>query len=408
MIRTMVSFMFAICAAMAVELPKGPPPGVVVARSPEPGRIRLASPSIVKLPDGSLMVSHDRSGNPATTVLHRSGDGGKTWNHVADVPNVMWATLFCHDGALYLFGTSGGISDIVLRRSVDGGRTWPEARDGRSGLIARGGYHCGPVPVIVAKGRIWRAFERREDPRQKRVFTAYVFSAPTDSDLLDASSWTRSNGVIWEPGRLQVRTREWIEGNVVVAPDGSILNILRTNTHPAKGAPYEITGGLKRFETVAAMSVGDDGKRLSFDPTADFRSMPGAQSKFTIRFDDISRRYFSVVSKITAPELRSDDWAESPHHQRNVLKTISSPDLKTWTEGYTLLSYRAGDAVTKVNPIGFQYADWVIDGDDMLVVSRTAWSEAPNYHDANYITFHRIEGFRGKKPGDSPSDLHNP
>lgn len=72
------------------------------------------------------------------------------------------------------------------------------------------------------------------------------------------------------------------------------------------------------------------------------------------------------------------------------------------------MSYRAGDAVTKKNPIGFQYADWLIDGDDMLVVSRTAWTGAPNYHDANFITFHRVWSFRDKKPGDPPANLANP
>jgi hypothetical protein len=232
-----------------------------------------------------------------------------------------------------------------------------------------------------------------------------------DCDILDASNWTRSNGVKWEPDWLQVRTREWVEGNVVVGPDGRILNILRTNTHPANGAPREIVdgpAGLKRFEVVAAMEVGEGGTELRFDPREDFRSMPGAQSKFTIRFDEVSGRYFAIVSKITAPELKSYDWALSPHHQRNVLKMISSPDLMVWTEDYTLLSYRKGDVVTKENPIGFQYADWVIDGDDMLVVSRTAWSEASNYHDANFITFHRIEKFRTKAPADSPADLSAP
>ncbi len=241
-ISTLVPIL-ATCLCLAGELPQGPPPGVIVASSPEPDKIHYASPSIIRLPDGDLMVSHDRSGKPATTLVYRSSDGGKTWKHVADVSNVMWATLFAHDDSLYLIGTSGGISDVVLRRSDDGGLTWSEAKDGHTGLIATGGYHCGPVPVLLAKGRIWRAFERREDAKKKREFTACVFSAPVDSDLLESSNWTRSNGVKWEPDWLQVRTREWIEGNVVSTPDGTILNILRTNTHPAKNAPRGITGG---------------------------------------------------------------------------------------------------------------------------------------------------------------------
>ncbi len=398
--------------AIAAIPPQGPPPGVVVARSPDPAKIHVASPSIIRSSDGNLLISHDWSGRSgALTSVYRSADAGKTWERLADVPKVMWATLFEHDNALYLIGTSAGIGDAVIRRSTNGGHHWTTAADGHSGVIARKNYHCGPVPVLVAKGRIWRAFEHREDPDEPRGFTAYVFSAPLGCDLLEATNWTRSDGVKWEPDWLQVRTREWIEGNVVASPDGEILNILRTNTHPKEGGPLEMEDappGLKRYEVVAAMHVSDDGRHLRFDPHRDFRSMPGAQSKFTIRHDKKSGRYFAVVSKITAPEIKSYDWALSPHHQRNVLKLISSPDLKTWTENYTLLSYRKGDAVTKANPIGFQYADWIIDGDDMLVAVRTAWTGAPNYHDSNYITFHRITDFRGKKPEDSPPDLAAP
>jgi hypothetical protein len=47
---------------------------------------------------------------------------------------------------------------------------------------------------------------------------------------------------------------------------------------------------------------------------------------------------------------------------------------------------------------GFQYVEWLIEGDDIIFLSRTAYdevdSEANNYHDANYLTFHRIENFR--------------
>jgi hypothetical protein len=116
----------------AVEtLPKGPPPGIVVVESPEPGRIRVASPSIIRHSNGDLMVSHDWYGRGgARTSVYRSGDKGDSWQRLADVPGVMWATLFEHDDGLYLFRTSGGVSDVVLRRSQDGGRTWSEAWTG--------------------------------------------------------------------------------------------------------------------------------------------------------------------------------------------------------------------------------------------------------------------------------------
>ncbi|MGB5875183.1 MAG: exo-alpha-sialidase, partial [Bacteroidota bacterium] len=51
-----------------------------------------------------------------------------------------------------------------------------------------------------------------------------------------------------------------------------------------------------------------------------------------------------------------------------------------------------------VEKTGFQYIDWLFDGEDIIAVSRTAFDDglggAHNQHDANFITFHRIEGFR--------------
>ncbi|MNF07207.1 hypothetical protein D3C80_2073400 [compost metagenome] len=46
----------------------------------------------------------------------------------------------------------------------------------------------------------------------------------------------------------------------------------------------------------------------------------------------------------------------------------------------------------------FQYIDWLFDGNDIVFVSRTAFDDAEGgakaAHDANYLTFHRIEKFR--------------
>jgi hypothetical protein len=46
----------------------------------------------------------------------------------------------------------------------------------------------------------------------------------------------------------------------------------------------------------------------------------------------------------------------------------------------------------------FQYPDYVIEGDDLLVASRTAYDDdvggAHTAHDANYLTFHRFPRFR--------------
>jgi hypothetical protein len=47
---------------------------------------------------------------------------------------------------------------------------------------------------------------------------------------------------------------------------------------------------------------------------------------------------------------------------------------------------------------GFQYVDWLFDGEDMIAACRTAFDDgeggAHNQHDANFLTFHRFANFR--------------
>ena len=49
---------------------------------------------------------------------------------------------------------------------------------------------------------------------------------------------------------------------------------------------------------------------------------------------------------------------------------------------------------------GFQYVDWLFDGEDIVAACRTAFHDgqggARNNHDANFLTFHRFTGFRGR------------
>ena len=75
---------------------------------------------------------------------------------------------------------------------------------------------------------------------------------------------------------------------------------------------------------------------------------------------------------------------------RNLLSLMVSKDLIHWEVAWDLLDYRDHDA----NDVGFQYVDFMIEGNDILYLCRTAMNGAHNYHDANYQTFHRIKNFR--------------
>ncbi len=77
---------------------------------------------------------------------------------------------------------------------------------------------------------------------------------------------------------------------------------------------------------------------------------------------------------------------------RNRLVIASSPNLREWTVHKVLLSHP--------DPLkhGFQYVEWQVDGNDIVYVVRTAFDDeegnAVNYHNTNYMTFHRLEDFR--------------
>ena len=72
------------------------------------------------------------------------------------------------------------------------------------------------------------------------------------------------------------------------------------------------------------------------------------------------------------------------------MSLMYSNDMKNWNLVCDVLDY------THMDPqnVGFQYADFEIEGDDIIFLSRTSINNAANYHDANYSTFHRIENFR--------------
>jgi hypothetical protein len=354
---------------LTIEYP--PVPGVIIDASPDPQTIYLGSPSIAVLPNGDYVASHDFFGRGTTmrmSAVFGSKDRGKTWRKLADLDGQWWSTLFVHRGALYIIGTSERYGNVAIRRSSDGGSTWTSPKDAGSGLLRGDGtYHCAPMPVVVHKGRIWRAMEDGHGPGGTSAwpvhFRAFVMSAPVDADLLKAESWTCTNRLEFDPAWFKAEKPGWLEGNVVVTPEGGLVNILRFNED--------------RGDRATVLKISPDGKTISFDPATGFIDFPGGRTKFTIRYDEATKRYWSLVNKQLDPQA-----------ERNILALTSSADLRTWKVESTILQH------PDRNNHGFQYVDWLFDGDDLIVASRTAWGPSHNFHDANYMTFHRVEGFR--------------
>ena len=79
---------------------------------------------------------------------------------------------------------------------------------------------------------------------------------------------------------------------------------------------------------------------------------------------------------------------------RNTLSLSWSVDLINWEIRSVLLEY------ADVDRHGFQYVDWLFEGDDLIVVERTAYEDSESgtnsAHIANDLTLNRFENFREK------------
>ncbi len=350
-------------------------PGVVIDHSPASTKQYLGSPSIVIMPNGDYITSRDFFG-PGTNydrmAVFRSRDKGETWTQISELIGQWWSNLFLHKGDLYLLGTSREYGYAVIRRSTDAGKTWTVPKDKHTGQIsAEDRYHCAPMPVVAHNGYLWRAFELAYGPREE--WKALVLSVPEDADLLRAENWRFSEAYqhLWS-------SSQWIEGNIVITPDNKLVNILRSNLRNV--SPEEIQA---KSDKAAILHISEDGKTLTHDRDRDLIDFPGGGVKFTIRFDDQTQRYWSLGCKQTDPPA-----------YRNTLVLTSSTDLQTWRIESVILHHPDPEKHA------FQYVDWQFEGTDLIVASRTAYDDglggAHNGHDANYLTFHRIENFRDR------------
>lgn len=332
-----------------------------------------ASPSMVKLPSGAILTSLDvyKGGFPQNlSMVFRSDDEGKTWRWQCDVYPCFWGTLFLHRGRLYLLGLSTEYGDVLIAESRDEGRSWntpvPLFRGSITGNGA--GPQRAPMPVLESHGRLMTNIEFGSW-KVMGNFVNGVLSVNADADLLVPENWTFSQCIPYDPawaGSPDPEHGSMIEGSLVEAPDGRVLNILRLNVPGTSGV-------------AVALKINPDDPEAApeFDS---FVSLPsGVNSKTCIRQDPADGRYWAIGNLI-----------DSNPRQRNILALQVSEDLVSWRVAKILLDYRQlPDGKT-----GFQYPDFLFDGDDIIYLSRTAFNGAASFHDGNCQTFGRVSNFR--------------
>lgn len=339
----------------------------------------LCSPSLVRHPDGYLLASMDvfKGGAPQNlTLIFRSDDNGETWEYVSELFPCFWGRMFIHKGSLYMLSVNTEYGDLLIGRSDDGGKTF-----GMPTVLLRGssgfkqpGVHKNPQKMLNYNGRLWTTLEWGS--WASGTHAAMCASIDEDADLLDAANWSFTPPVPydsnWE-GTAKGPSSGCIEGCMTVAPDGSLYNVMRYHVERCEPS-YGLALIMRAYPD-------DPDKALGFEKVVPF---PGNHSKFEITYDEASGYYVSLVSYL----------CETHKTGRNWLALIASRDLENWVHVKDIFDYR--DLPEK--EVGFQYIAYLIEGDDILFLSRTAFNHAANFHDANYSVFSRIRHFRKLLP----------
>jgi len=353
--------------------------------------------ALTKLPSGDLLASYflldvdQETGRysmetPNALRLARSSDGGQTWADLAPI-DIHNGFPFVHDGVVYMVMHGHGRKDILVSRSDDEGETWTEPVTVLEGLF----WNC-PHGEVRLNGRLCRAFGTvGPDGMYDHIVAA---ACDLSRDPLEPGAWRLSEplGYPGTPDALRanryppgsypwVFRDHWLEPNVVHV-GGRVRVLARCRIDGYATAPI-----------AGVCDLEDDGTKLNLT-FAQFYPVPGAQQRFHIIYDDKSRLFWSPVNLVTDSQdvqALADKWIEkgfkgTPGNERRILVLNYSLDVLNWFQAGCIAMYPS-------HLQSFHYAGPMIDGEDLLLLVRTS-RDAPNQHDSDLMTFHRVRDFR--------------
>ena len=362
-------FVFAKIDELYWENPPILPGAVFIARKPEGGgNTTVANPSMVILPNGDYLASISGTIGASDSSIWKSVDRGKSWSLLEDGFSLNRQSVFEHLGSIYLIG-----SKTRIYKSSNGGVSW--ASTDFSGSF---GYDT-PTHIDVVNGRIWKAATVDVSGGTAPGF----FSAPADVDLMDESSWMPAEpGATWGAGYGEYSLANGQKADVKYECEGTLLVTREGRLVTAtKSEIYRPEDGWK--DGIAMIYADqEDFSKTEIDPDYAGPRLPGSNSKYTVRYDPVSKRYWALTSGgINRGELN--------------LYSASSEDGRIGDFGFEKRILEGHSTSYH----GFNYPFMQFDGNDIVFVLRTAWDHhrgtSDRWHDADLFTFHRIENFRG-------------
>lgn len=418
---------------------------LIAYRSEDPKTEFLYTPAILILKSGRYVMSLDITDKAGKLCV--SDDRGETWRETGGAL-FHHASLFLDGDRIWLLGSHTVSGDLLTMYSDDHGESWSQP-----GLLTQGEtwFHCA-TDVLYKDGYVYipmdqcylKEGEILHSKWVPNILAPVLLRGKLGTDLRLRDNWLFSEAVRFRdvtteaaiadigvpfflsredapegeefhtsaPGYRKAfdfaNNREdkpfryhavgWLEANVVQItdpqhywydPTGKTLHLfMRSNAHITgyccvMKAVERVVDGKERItvECVEAPS----GKRMLFLP------MPGGQNKFYIKYDPVSKLYWllSVQARdsMRRIECLSDDRYNIPSDERDRLALHFSSNMVDWC--FAGLVAQSGHSRQARH-----YASMDIDGEDLVVLSRSGDKYAASAHNGNMITLHRVPNFR--------------
>ncbi len=376
----------------------------LIYRSPCPQDLFCYSPWLTEGFNNRLMLSFDLAGpglpnepGPKSDYgdfgsnqcrIYVSDDHGESWRHTGSLP-MLHARVFKAGNAMYLLGHSGR---LIISKSTDNGETWSDP----SILDDINKWHQAPCAIDYRHGKIYLTMEHEPLKNGWAGGDPVLMSAEVEKDLTNPENWTFSNKLEFQkvaslnwPNAFGFSPVCWLESNVtriydkeheLYDPEDKTVLILsrvhsNQNNYAAMLLGRENEDGSLTLDTVKA----SNGSPWIYFP------FPGGHMKFHIAWDEPSLRYWLIASQ-SEYNLAERNGIGALNSRRRLALYFST-DMFNWSF--------AGMVGIGPCPSGSRhYASLMIDGDDILVLSRSGDEQAKNAHDTNMITLHRVKNFR--------------
>ncbi len=412
---------------------------VELGHSPDPEGIYQGSPFILVLDGGRLIAGYgeggpayvkyskehdqlDDQGKPLNAVVMTSDDHGQTWT-LRKRYRMSHQRAFEADGRLYILGHDG---DLRIMRSDDHGDTWTDPVELTHGET----WHQSPCGYWKTDDDIYIVMEHRHgDERGLKgwdvaTIAPVLMRGKLTDDLMKRDNWTFASELVFEdvvdrsklnyvgipflkddprkpvpmdgaPDR-KMHSMGWLETNVVQItdpnhiwydPTGHTFHLLsRCNTGGTNIACLSKVVENPDGTMTTMLEKAPSGQDMLFIP------LPGGEMKFFVKYDPVTRLYWLASSQPTDSMVRGDTMDplrySLPNQARHRMVLHFSRNLIDWC-------FAGLVAIGPDMNASRHYMCMDIDGDDLVIVSRSGDDRAYNAHNCDMITFHRIKNFRG-------------